>query len=442
MLQQFQQFIRDHSLFDPAQPVLLAVSGGRDSVVLMHLMHQSGYPFAVAHCNFHLRPVDCDRDEAFVRQLSSQMQAPVFVAQFDTAAYAQRHHLSIEDAARKLRYRYFHQLCLQQGFQCLLTGHHRDDSAETFFLNLLRGTGLAGLHGILPSVELSALADSSAPLRIVRPLLPFGRTHIDAYVAQHHLAYVEDSTNASVDYRRNQIRHQLMPLLRQLQPGIDASLQSTISHLQQAEQLYRQRISQLSSALIRTHQGVHSIAIADLESLQPLSAILFELLSPYGFNAAQVADIVADLHRQSGSTFLSATHQLVFSRGSLSWWPLQSAEADAPPQLVYRQVPRTSLSTLRVPSTQVLFDADRLHQPLALRHPRVGDRFQPFGMQGASRLLSDLFKDLKLSPQQKQRQWLLVDAADRILWVVGLRASAHASIIATTTRVLSITLPE
>ena len=240
MLQAFIAHIRQQHLFPTGQQVLLAVSGGIDSVVLTHLMHSAGYPFAIAHCNFHLRPGDCDRDETFVRQLAATYAVPIHVAQFDTASHAASHHQSIEQAARQLRYEYFEQLRLQHGYAAILTAHHRDDSTETFFLNLLRGTGLAGLHGILPVQG-----------HIVRPLLPFGRSDIEAYAAQHRLTHVEDSTNASLDYLRNQVRHRLLPLLRELQPAADHTLQQTILHLQSTERLYQALLAPLQQQLVQ-----------------------------------------------------------------------------------------------------------------------------------------------------------------------------------------------
>ena len=265
MLHAFIAHIQQQHLFPTGQEVLIAVSGGIDSVVLSHLMHSAGYPFAIAHCNFHLRPSDCDRDEDFVRRLAASYGVPVHVAQFDTRTHAANHHQSIEQAARNLRYDFFEQLRQQHHYAAILTAHHRDDSTETFFLNLLRGTGIAGLHGILPIQG-----------HIVRPLLPFSRSDIEAYAAQQHLSHVEDSTNASLDYLRNQVRHRLLPLLRELQPAADSTLQQTVLNLQYTEQLYLALLAPIRQQLIHhLPDGTSRLLLCD-----PLPAPLHEHCSP------------------------------------------------------------------------------------------------------------------------------------------------------------------
>ena len=314
MLQRFVQYIQQQHLFSQEQKVLLAVSGGRDSVVLFELMHRAHFKFAIAHCNFHLRPGDCDRDEQFVRSLSNQHGIMCHVAQFDTYQYADIHHLSIEEAARELRYNYFEQLRQQYSYAAIVTGHHRDDSTETFFINLLRGTGIAGLHGIRPKQGY-----------IVRPLLPFGRDEIDAYVQQYNLSYVEDYTNATTDYRRNQIRHQLMPLLRQMAPSIDSTMQQTIAHLADVEQVYNDYISHLRAQLFEPIGEGWRIAINSILQLTPQSTLLFELLRIYGFNISQVNDILRGLNSQSGAIFNSNQYQVIIDRDYLLLNPIQCA---------------------------------------------------------------------------------------------------------------------
>ena len=339
MLQAFIAHIQQQHLFPTGQQVLLAVSGGIDSAVLTHLMHSAGYPFAIAHCNFHLRPSDCDRDEAFVRQLADTYSVTVHVAQFDTQAYAARHHQSIEQAARQLRYDYFEQLRQQHAYAAILTAHHRDDSTETFFINLLRGTGLSGLHGILPVQG-----------HIVRPLLPFGRNDIEAYAAQHHLAHVEDITNASLDYQRNQVRHLLLPLLRQLQPAADHTLQQTVLHLQSTERLYQALFTPLLQQL--THPQPDGSILIDLADTlpTPLDAhsspqlrqqLYFELLKPYGFNAATVTNILGTI--QPGKTYHSPTHTAFRDRDCLILIPYH-AQPDTLPTITSSRTPSRTFS--------------------------------------------------------------------------------------------------
>ena len=419
MLQAFIAHIQQQHLFPTGQQVLLAVSGGIDSVVLTHLMHSAGYPFAIAHCNFHLRPSDCDRDEAFVRQLADTYAVPVHVAQFDTRTHAARHHQSIEQAARQLRYDYFQQLCQLHAYAAILTAHHRDDSTETFFLNLLRGTGLAGLHGILPIQG-----------NIVRPLLPFSRNDIESYAAQHRLAHVEDTTNASLDYLRNQVRHRLLPLLRELQPAADHTLQQTIQHLQSTEQLYQALLAPLRQQLVTPQpDGTVRISLCDplpspLDENTPTplrQQLYFELLKPYGFNAATVANILAAT--QPGKSYHSSTHTAYLDRRQLIICPAATATTAGLPTLTFRTALPESFNPKQLPPNQAAFDADTVTLPLRLRHWHTADRFQPLGMAHGTQLLSDYFSDHKYSQPDKQAQLLLVDATDTILWIVGRRTS-------------------
>ena len=438
MLQQFISHISRQHLFPTGQQVLLAVSGGIDSVVLAHLMHSAAFPFAIAHCNFNLRPGDCDRDEQFVRSLASQYSVPFHFIRFDTLAHARSHGQSIEEAARTLRYDWFASLCRQQGYPAVLTAHHRDDSVETFFINLLRGTGLSGLHGILPIQGL-----------VVRPLLPFSRSDIESYARIHSLAHVEDSTNSSLLYRRNQVRHQVLPLLRQLQPSADTALADTIAHLQSVEQLYHALLQPLRRHLVAVHPDgtIHiSLQFSQLPQLghldsQPLRfQLLFELLRPYGFNASTVTDILAC--SASGRRFLSATHHAVLDRSVLIISPIQPSQLDSYPSLAIEHLDNPALAPdpRQLPANQALFDADTLTLPLALRHWRQGDRFQPFGMQHGTQLLSDFFSDHKYSLLDKQSQLLLVDSSDRILWIVGRRTSHHFRVTPSSRRLILVTV--
>ena len=421
-----------HTLSISETRLLLAVSGGRDSVVLEHLCHNAGFNYQIAHCNFHLRGDDSDRDEQFVRQLAQRHNRTIHVAQFDTRQYAALNHLSIEEAARHLRYFFFEQIRQQENLDYIVVAHHRDDSIETFFINLLRGTGIAGLHGIRPVNG-----------RIVRPLLIFSRADIDAYVSQHNLEYVEDCTNATLQYRRNQVRHQLLPLLRSLNPSFDDVMLQTINHLADVEQIYRTHLDQLQSRIIdKSNPDIHTINIDSLKGLTPLPTILFELLHPYGFSASQIANIIDSLDHQSGLQFHSPTHRLLRDRRQLLIYPI-SADSDSTTISFETRLlpPPADLADLRRMSndTHAYFDADKIAMPLRLRHWRDGDRFYPFGMKG-SQLLSDYFSDHKFSLLDKQRQTLLVDANDQILWIIGHRTDRRASITAATTQMIEITI--
>ncbi len=396
MLQRFIDYTQQQHLFSPGEEVLLAVSGGRDSVCMAHLFHCAGVPFSIAHCNFHLRPGDCDRDEAFVRALADHYGVPCHVASFDTRSVASSTGESIEEAARRLRYEYFAQILEQSSNRTfkqsvVATAHHRDDSIETFFLNLFRGTGIAGLHGIRP---ISELRMKNEELRIIRPLLCFSRAEIDAYVVENHLEYVEDSTNAELDARRNQIRHRLMPLLRELYPSVDETMADNIERLHDTEIIYKGYIEKLRSSLLSPHSSLvpnlpFEILSLDLKALlpshslslphTPLHTLLYELIHTFGFNASQVSDILAAT--ENGKLFYSPTHIAELHLGHL----------------------------LIAPNVA----------PAPGRHPQPGDRIrlkknssnQAIKQSGNyTRLLSDYLKDKGLSRIERQHLLLQVDA--------------------------------
>ena len=403
--------------------LLAAVSGGRDSVVLAELLHRQGFRFEIAHCNFHLRGDESDRDEAFVHSLAERLGVPCHVAQFDTERYAREHGLSVEMAARELRYSFFEQTRRERGLDLIAVAHHRDDSVETFFLNLLRGTGVAGLGGIKPLNG-----------HIVRPLLPFSREEIDRFVEEEKLQYVEDHTNATLLFQRNRIRHQLLPLLRELSPSFDHTMETNMSHLADASAIVDLYVDTLRQrAVTQRPDGIIAIALAEVG--EPRETLLFELLRPYNFAPSTVHDLADGLGGESGRLFLSRTHKMVRDRETLQIVPLDAP--DTPPSYTTTLLPRHELQSLRCDSNFILCDPAKLRQPLTLRHWREGDRFQPFGMRG-SRLLSDYWNDLKLSLLEKERAWLLCDRDGSIVWVIGMRADGRWAVDDTTTEVLRI----
>ncbi|MCR4828517.1 MAG: tRNA lysidine(34) synthetase TilS [Bacteroidales bacterium] len=453
MYRRFRHFIAQEHLLTPGQQVLLAVSGGRDSVTLCHLLArymaeenggEAKQRFAIAHCNFHLRPGDCDRDEQFVRSLAESYGVPCYVKQCDTQAYAAQHHLSIEEAARHLRYAFFEEVMVEHGYEVLATAHHRDDATETFFINLMRGTGIAGLHGIKVRSPFAEGRPLDAPLWLVRPLLCFGRADIDNYVKCERLEYVEDYTNAEPTYLRNRIRLQLMPLLRDMEPAIDTVMSDNLARFAEAELLYNEAVD-THRKLLKPEEGEYSIDIAALRATVAPATVLFELLRPYGFTATLCRQILDALDGQPGKQFLSPTHRLIKDRSQLYVYPLRQEDdeymiadtydMEALPIPLRLTVETPQMPCPALPPNEALFDMEKVKYPLTLRHWREGDRFQPFGMHG-SRKLSDYFKDIKLNLEQKRQVWLLCDADGHVLWLVGLRASGIAAVTSTTSEVL------
>ena len=435
MLNRFVEHIAKEHLIAHGQQVLLAVSGGRDSVAMADLMVRAGYRCGLAHCNFNLRPGDCDRDEAFVCRLAVDLQLPFYIANFDTVEYATEHGLSVEEAARELRYAFFEEVRVQEGYDLIATAHHADDAIETFFINLIRGTGIAGLRGI--------------PRRngaIIRPMLPFSRKDIDDYIAERGLSFVEDYTNAQTLYLRNRIRHMLLPVIREISPSFDATMQDNMRNLDEACGIYRDAVDEVANRLLQPADDGYEIDIASLRSLSPLRTYLFELLRPFGFSSSVVNDIISSLDAQSGKQFFSPTHRLLKDRERLFILPNKADELEEyvitkgitsieKPVALMFDIVATDGKPIKLGKDEAWFDNDKLEYPLVLRHWHDGDRFTPFGMKG-SRLLSDLFSDMKMNRAEKEKVWILCDANNEILWVVGIRASARCAVSKSTENVL------
>ena len=464
-------FLKDtRSLFDSSQPLLLAVSGGVDSSVLCHLVNSIGQPFAIAHCNFHLRPQECDRDELFVQSLAQQYKVDYYVAHFATVEYATQNSLSIEEAARELRYTFFDEIL--QGHhnpkllggqpvsecdsvstpikpQLIATAHHRDDATETFFINLLRGSGISGLHGILAKKG-----------TLVRPMLRFGRKEILTYAHQNNISFVEDSTNSSDAYLRNKIRHQLMPLLRQVAPQVDDVMQANIQRLSEVETLYYEQVRYQLREFHLDPMRVNSIDIRQLRNLHPQRTLLFELLKDFRFTPSVIdvlLTIINNGEQKSGRQLYSATHRLLIDRTKIFLYPkemvdeVDSINLELTDCLNYHNTQKSpypelrfsivdSIPTqLRLPPSQVLFDIDKVSFPLVVRRWKEGDRFIPFGMKG-SQLVSDYFSNQKFSLLEKAQTWILTNSNDQILWIVGFRASDIAKVTTQTKQVIKVTI--
>ena len=433
LLQPFKKYYKQELMLDINQTQLvLAVSGGVDSVVLVDLCHKVGFQFVIVHCNFQLREEESIRDENFVRSLCEKYSKEVLVKHFDTKAYAEENKCSIQVAARELRYGWFKSLTdnrkpiseaeLLQPFRGweLATAHHADDNIETLLLNFFRGTGISGLHGILPKQR-----------NIIRPLLFAKREDIVAYAKEQNLSWVEDSSNASDKYSRNFVRHQIVPLMKTIYPQVDDNLLANIERFKEIELIYNTSIDQTKAKLIEAEGNEQHIPILKLKKQTPLKTIIFELIKDFGFAATQTEEVIKLLDAANGSFMASATHRLIINRNWLIIAPLQTEEAtniiieEGIKKIAFAGgtllLKIASANSTHLPSdaTIATLNADEIKYPLLLRPCKQGDYFYPIGMLKKKKL-SKFFIDQKLSKTDKERVWVL-ESDKRIVWVIGYR---------------------
>jgi len=418
--QKVGHFIKEKQLFAPNDKLLVALSGGADSVSLLRVLLELGFTCEAAHCNFHLRGEESDRDESFVTNLCKSFNIPLHIVHFQTEAVATERHISIEMAARELRYEWFDKLRTETGAQWVCVAHHQDDSVETILLNLIRGTGINGLCGIKAKNDY-----------VVRPLLCVSREEITDYLQHLRQDYVTDSTNLQDAYTRNKIRLDLLPLMQQINPSVRESILSTSAHLSDVAQIYQEAMEAAQKRVL-TPEGI------DIEALRKENAkesLLFEILSPLGFNGAQVHDILAALDGQSGKLFTSNTHQVVKDRTMLL---ISALDPCKEPTLHYETIIRTPDFVISKERHVACLDADKIKEPLTLRLVQTGDAFIPFGMKGR-KLVSDYLTDRKFSLLQKKNQWVLC-AGEEIVWLVGERIDNRFRIDEHTGKVLCISV--
>lgn len=417
-MQKVAHFINRHKLFSPEDKMLVALSGGADSVALLHLLLALGYTCEAAHCNFHLRGQESDRDEMFVRQLCQEQQVKLHVVHFNTEKEAQKRHVSIEMAARELRYSWFENIRKECSAAAIAVAHHQDDSVETFLLNLIRGTGINGLRGIHPKNGY-----------IVRPLLCLDRKEIIDYLKRIGQSYVTDSTNLQDEYTRNKIRLNLLPIMQEINPSVKESILSTAEHLDDAAIIYKKGIEEAKQR-IKTPEG---ILISALLHEPAAETVLFEILYPLGFNAAQVKDIFRALNGQAGKVFMCTDWRVIKDRELLLIESHQETEA---PILDIKEVDYTPNFIIPRDNGTACFDADKLHHSLSLRLWKQGDTFVPFGMSGRKKV-SDYLTDRKFSLSRKEQQWVLC-CGDDIVWLVGERTDNRFRIDDTTRKILIV----
>lgn len=439
MLERFLQFISKHKLIDTHDRVLLTVSGGIDSMVMCELFHQSGIQFGIAHCNFCLRGKESDGDELFVRGMAKRLQVPVYVKKFKTSLYADQKGISIQMAARDLRYLWFKQLASEQGYTKIAIAHNLNDQAETFFINLLRGTGIAGLRAMKPYHE-----------GFIRPLLLFSREEIEIFVAENGFTFREDSSNASDKYMRNRIRHHLLPLLKEFQPALYPIFSENLERLADTETVYLNEIERQRQEIVYVSGNRHLINIEKLKLLNPVQTYLFEFIKPFGFNETAVNQIISVLSDIPGKVFLSVTHRLIKDRESLIIEPLSENKADSmevlieehstnletPFNLEFTVLNRQEFTTFDPTPLIAWLDKDKLRFPLTLRTMQIGDRFRPLGMKGF-RKLSDFLTDLKIPLPDKQITRVITSGSD-IVWVVGHRIDDRYKVTSETKEIFKI----
>lgn len=444
MIDSFKRFIAKHSLFTSADKLLLAVSGGVDSMVMSDLFLKSDYKFAVAHCNFKLRNQDSDYDELLVKQWCEENQIDFYSTSFDTKKYTEENQLSIQMAARDLRYAFFNELCEKHQLKYIVTAHHADDFAETVIIKLIRQYGSAALHGILPK-------DGNR----VHPLLFATKNEILQYAQQHQLKWREDASNDSNAYQRNKIRRHLLPILQEINPSFSTNLVEQFDFIYGEDKIIRHYLESVSKQIVSQKENEIVIAIAALRNTPAPLTVLYHLIEPYGFSRSQTISLFNTLDSTESKKFYSEKYCINKNRNELIILPhtnFNSVFFEIPDCGVYEykgkaitvNYEETRLEELALSKNlnpnQAWFDAGEVTFPIIIRNKKDGDRFQPFGMTNHKKL-SDFFIDLKYTAAEKENQWLM-ESNKEIFWVVGKRISDRARVKEESKRTLKISVTE
>jgi len=455
LLKEFIQNVQQQNLFQKNDLLLLAVSGGADSVALCELCFQAGFHFEIAHCNFQLRGEESERDEKFVKQLGEKYWTKVFVKKFDTKKYAEENKISIQVAARELRYQWFDELLKADNpipdsvtenspftihlSRFLLTAHHANDNIETLMMNFFKGTGIKGLQGILPKQE-----------KIIRPLLFAKKEEIIAFLKENNLDFVEDSSNASDKYTRNYFRNQLIPSIEKVFPRIQENLIHNIERFNETEVLYQQALDLHKKKLLEQKGNEIHIPVLKLLKTQPLKTIVYEIIKDFGFTAHQTDEALHLLNSESGKYISSATHKILKNRNWLIIAPINTLKAEhilinktdkeIDFELGKLLIEKGDFIPSKIPFSNLIamLDAKDIKFPLLLRKWKQGDYFYPLGMQKKKKL-SKFFIDKKMSLTDKEKIWV-IESDKRIHWVIGQRIDDRFKINDKTEDVLSIEL--
>jgi tRNA(Ile)-lysidine synthase len=456
----FKEFITEQDLFHTKDKLLLAISGGIDSVVLCELCYQAGFDFVIAHCNFQLRGDESERDENFVRSLAKKYNKEIFVKKFDTENYAAEHKVSIQGAARELRYAWFEEIVNGQSSMVngeksvennknlsspihhspfsihIVTAHHLNDSIETLLMNFFKGTGITGLHGILPKQG-----------KIIRPLLFAKKEELKTFAEENNLKWLEDSSNESDKYSRNFLRHNIIPALTEIYPNLTDNLANNIERFKEIEILYHQSIDQHKKNLLEKKGNEIHIPVLKLKKTIPLNTIVYEIIKDHSFSPHQVDEAINLLESESGKFIQSSTHRIIKNRNwiiiapndsersehiiieSVGRWPMTGGE-------LHLQVFQTTNYKLQTENNIASLDADKISFPLLLRKWKQGDYFYPLGMHKKKKL-ARFFIDNKLSKTDKEKIWIL-ESNKKIAWIIGMRIDDRFKITPQTKNVLNI----
>jgi len=441
-IRDFQKFIGEKKLFTKSDHILLAVSGGIDSVVMTDLFHKAGYRFGIAHCNFGLRGKDSEMDAAFTTNLAHRLHCPFFLERFDTERIARQKGISIQMAARELRYAWFEKLRIDQGYDHIATAHHLDDQAETFLINLVRGTGISGLHGIPVKNE-----------AIIRPLMFTFREDIERYAVENKLTFRTDHSNDEKKYLRNRIRHEVIPLLRSINPDFIHGLTDTIGRISEFEQVGDRALSEWRLSVIKPDGDDQTVDIVQLAKQMPVGLFAWAMLSPFGFNETQVANLLDSLQQDERKVFQSPTHRLVKERGRLIISVVVSSKytkpikintfvrkksITVPLRLCFERIGDVKHYEIPASGHVASLDFDKIRFPMMIRRWQQGDAFIPLGLKKKKKL-SDFFIDHKFSTKEKENVWLLCSGKD-ILWIIGYRIDHRYRVTAATKEVLKIVM--
>jgi len=442
LLEKFMEFNRLKRLASRKKRCLLTVSGGMDSIVMCDLFYKAGFPFSIAHCNFNLRGDESDGDEAFVKSLAQSYGVSVFVKSFATKEYVSKKNVSIQLAARELRYAWFEELREEQQIKLVATAHHLNDNIETIIYNLIKGTGIRGLRGI--------------PVRqanIIRPMLFASREEIEAYLINNKLDYREDSSNADDKYTRNKIRHHIIPLMKEINPSLEKTLGNKVDLFTELETLYEQEAAKPVKGLFLERKGDIYIPILKLERTKYAGTILFEFLKKFGFNSDHVDDMLAGMNGISGKQFLSSNARIVKDRRFFILTPLPQQSFKI--QLIQKDDKEINLAgatlnisnvpteNLKIPGDKNLafIDLSKIEFPLIVRHWKQGDYFYPFGMKMKKKKLKKFFTDQKVTINEKETIWV-IESNQKIVWVAGHRMDERFKVDPSTKEVLRLQLKQ